>query len=126
MLSWIRKRVRQVQAVILGKFFSKHPVENIALRDAFRARLEIYDGAFCSVKLTYCAHLNQGSVEPTDWDRRYLAVGHSASGGRWEQPLLSMMRRSSWYYPVLIYHFGRMEGLVGLAAQGDREICLFV
>ena len=64
--------------------------------------------AWFSSKINY-AHLNRGSVNlvdmvrPTDRHRRYVAVGHATSGGRWEQPSLSMDQSLPRYYPVLIY-----------------------
>ena len=62
-------------------------------------------------------------------DRRYLAVGHTTSDNRWEQPSSSMTRSQPRYYPVLI-HRTRMnerlgwrkyiEGYVGMASRGNR------
>ena len=55
-------------------------------------------------------------------DRRYLVIGHTTSGSWWEQPSLWM----TWFSPGIIrYSFTyleRMEGWVGLAVWGDREI----
>ena len=58
-------------------------------------------------------------------DSRYLAVGHTTSVGRREQPSSSMNRSWHRYYPVLIYRSRMMEGWVGLAAREYRKICSY-